>query len=351
MKYIIFLVLCINSFSQDIQALFATAQKQVVLIMAEDPEHKSTIRSNRELSYGSGFIIRADGLIATNNHVIRAAKKEFKDAIFKVGDYTGTRFNAKLVFEYSLKDIAFLKIEDKIFKGFPSSRVLDIGDSSKISVGDPVFFVGSPGGYFNSFHSGVVSGLNRASTAEGNVIYENMIQSNLNYAPGVSGSPMLNIEGEIIGINTLLISNPLVGGQIDLAIPSNILKRCLHDYDTYKESKLSILGIEVKLMTELYARKYGYANRFGVLVTHAHAGLPGKESGLRRHDRIVAVNGRTVYNSKILRGYLQEYPIGTKIKLKVYRKNRVIYMDIKLDDLDNFKPPKRFRKSRYYNFL
>jgi S1-C subfamily serine protease len=175
-----------------------------------------------------------------------------------------------------------------------------------------------------------------------------MIQSNLNYSPGMSGSPLLNTEGQVIGINTMLVSDSLIGGQVDLAIPSNILSRCIHDYHKYGESKMSFLGIEVKMMTELYARKQNFKDRYGVLLSFVHRGHSAHKAGLRRNDRIISINDRLVYNRTSLRGFLNEYTIGTQIKIKVQRRNRVFDVHLKIGDLDSFKPPRRFRESRYF---
>ena len=271
--------------------------------------------------------------------------------VFKILDYQGVMLTAKVVFEHNLRDIAILKITDKDFKGYPKSRVLTLADSSVVKVGQQVFTIGSPMGIFNSMHTGIISGLHRQTRShESSLIYGNLIQTDTNYSPGVSGSPLFNMKGEVLGINTMLLSS-MMGGQVDMAVPSNILKRAIHDYHKYKASKMSFIGVEALEIPDMRARKKGYKTRLGVTIINAFRSHPGYKQGLRVNDRIMEVDSRVILNSFMLRGVLQEFPIGKTVNIKIQRNKKILILKIKLGDMDNFKMPKNFSDRRLLKLI
>jgi serine protease Do len=377
MRTLLFLfVITYNLCATDLSSLYEKLNPAVVMIAVESNLKPSDERADREQPFGSGFIIASEGLVVTNYHVVRSARKSFEEdedteeveksfrphrkrslkkrkivPVFKILDYQGVMLTAKVVFEHNLRDIAILKITDKDFKGYPKSRVLTLADSSVVKVGQQVFTIGSPMGIFNSMHTGIISGLHRQTRShESSLIYGNLIQTDTNYSPGVSGSPLFNMKGEVLGINTMLLSS-MMGGQVDMAVPSNILKRAIHDYHKYKASKMSFIGVEALEIPDMRARKKGYKTRLGVTIINAFRSHPGYKQGLRVNDRIMEVDSRVILNSFMLRGVLQEFPIGKTVNIKIQRNKKILILKIKLGDMDNFKMPKNFSDRRLLKLI
>jgi serine protease Do len=273
---------------------------------------------------GSGFIYDASGLILTNHHVVDGADEITVDladgrvfqAVYKGGDPS--------------KDLAILQIKDKNFSGkLDSSYVAKLGVSSALRVGEWVVAIGSPFKLDHSVTVGIVSAKGRSLAIEGNVSYDNLIQTDASINPGNSGGPLLNMAGEVIGINTAI--NPM-GQGLGFAIPINLANRVTLDIARYGEVKRSWLGVWIEDVTPENFHYLGLENPRGVVIRRIGNGTPAQKVGLLPGDIIVRINGSLVRNSRILVEKIQEVPIGSSASLEVRRDGKTLNFDVELTE-------------------
>ncbi len=259
-------------------------------------------RDFKQRSLGSGFIIGKDGYIVTNNHVIENADKI--EVILK----NEKEFDAEIVGRDANTDLALIKI-----KAIDDLPVLKFGDSDTLSVGQWVMAIGNPFGLGHTVTAGIVS-------AKGRVIgsgpYDNFIQTDASINPGNSGGPLLNMAGEVVGINTAIIA----GGQgIGFAIPVNLAKGIIEQLKNSGEVTRGWLGVGIQDLSEEVADYYGIKERKGVLVTEVFPDDPADIAGIKPKDIILAVDGKTVENARELTGIIANIRVGDKVKIKVLR--------------------------------
>ncbi len=266
-------------------------------------------RPQKQRSLGSGFIISRDGYIVTNNHVIEGAdeiKVKFQD---KHGDKT---YDAKIVGTDPETDLALLKIDADT-----DLPTLKFGDSDKIKVGQWVVAIGNPFGLDHTVTAGIVS-------AKGRIIgagpYDNFIQTDASINPGNSGGPLLNLKGEVIGINTAIIAS---GQGIGFAIPSNLAKNVIEQLKKHKKVKRGWLGVSIQNLDENSAKALGLEAPKGALVASVTPGDPADKAGVKAGDVIIAVEGKVVENASDLTRKIGELLPGTKIKITIWRKGTV----------------------------
>lgn len=262
-------------------------------------------RDFKQRSLGSGFIIGKDGFIVTNNHVIENADKI--EVILK----NEKEFDAEIVGRDANTDLALIKI-----KAIGNLPVLKFGDSDTLSVGQWVMAIGNPFGLEHTVTAGIVS-------AKGRVIgsgpYDDFIQTDASINPGNSGGPLLNMEGEVVGINTAIVA----GGQgIGFAIPVNLAKGIIEQLKNSGEVTRGWLGVGIQDISEEVAAYYGIKERKGVLVTEVFPGDPADTAGIKPKDIILSVDGKTVENSRELTGMIANIRVGDKVKIKVMRDGR-----------------------------
>lgn len=260
----------------------------------------------REQAAGSGVIVdAARGYVLTNHHVIREAEQ----VIVTLKDRR--QFQAKLVGADPGTDIAVLQIPAQ------GLSALKVGDSDQLQVGDYVIAIGNPFGIGQTVTSGIVSALGRAGlTPEG---YEDFIQTDASINPGNSGGALVNLRGELVGINTAIIGP--AGGNVGIgfAVPSTMARAVMEQIVRYGEVRRGRLGIEMAELTPAIAKKLGVATLDGAAISGVQQGSPAEKGGLRPGDVIVAMNGRVVRSVSELRARLGLTPIGEEIELRLFR--------------------------------
>ena len=276
-------------------------------------------KERREQSLGSGVIVTQDGYIVTNNHVIEKAteikvvlsdKKEFKGKVIGVDPKT---------------DIAVIKIDAKELPTIPW------GDSDKLQVGEYVLAVGNPFGLTNTVTMGIISAVGRANV--GVAEYEDFIQTDAAINPGNSGGALVNIKGELIGINTAIFSRSGGYQGIGFAVPANMVKTVMESL--VKEGKVirGWLGVSIQDITPDLAKQFGIKDFKGALVGDVVEGSPAHKAGIKRGDVIIEYNGKAVDNVSHLRNMVAQTPIGTKSKLKLIRDKKEQEVEVTIGEL------------------
>lgn len=261
-----------------------------------------------QVGSGSGAVISPDGYIITNNHVVDGAIS--LDVIFS----DGSQRTAKLVGADPLMDLALLKVDGTVPTFIP------IGDSDTIRQGETVIAIGSPlGEYKNSVTVGVVSALNR--NLDGGMP-EGLIQTDAAINNGNSGGPLINMNGEIIGINTMVVrqsGNSTVVEGLGFAIPSNVMRRVSEQLIAKGEVRYPFLGITYVMITADIAEQYNLAAKQGVYVTSVIDGGPVASIGIKAGDVITEFDGVRLGQQASLPGVLLQHQPGDQVKLTVLR--------------------------------
>ncbi|MEJ5331039.1 MAG: DegQ family serine endoprotease [Desulfobaccales bacterium] len=259
-------------------------------------------RDFKQRSLGSGFIIDPKGLIITNNHVIEGADK------IKIKLAGGKEYQATVKGRDPKTDLALLQITAN--GPFPS---LTLGDSDAIKVGDWVIAVGNPFGLGHTVTQGIIS-------AKGRVIgagpYDNFLQTDAAINPGNSGGPLLNLKGEVIGINTAIVA---AGQGIGFAIPSNLAKSIIPQLMEKGKVTRGMLGVQVQVVTAELAKSFGLSEPMGALVAEVRPGTPAEKAGIKRGDIIIEFNGQPIKEMNELPRLVAATAPGTKATVKVLR--------------------------------
>jgi serine protease Do/serine protease DegQ len=263
-------------------------------------------RPPQEMAAGSGVIVDArQGLVITNHHVIKNAA----EVIVTLKDRR--QFPAKLVGTDPATDIAVLKIDA------PNLAALKLGDSDQLSVGDFVVAIGNPFGLGQTVTSGIVSALGRSGlNIEG---YEDFIQTDASINPGNSGGALINLRGELIGINTAIIGPSGGNVGIGFAVPVNMARAVMNQIVRFGEVRRGRLGIDIEDLTPDAAAKLKTPTAEGAIIANVQADSPADKAGLRRGDVVLAFNGRTVRSGPDLRNRLGLTAVGEDIELTVFR--------------------------------
>jgi len=279
----------------------------------DDPQ-----REHKQRSLGSGFIINQDGCIVTNSHVIENADK------IKVILKDGKEFEAEVVGLDSKTDIALIKVDPK--QNLPSVK---FGDSESLMVGQWVVAIGSPFGLEQTVTAGIVS-------AKGRVIgsgpYDDFIQTDASINPGNSGGPLLNMDGEVIGINTAIIES---GQGIGFAIPINLARGIIAQLKDHGAVTRGFLGVSIQNLSKDLAEYYNIQDGKGVLVVEVVPGSPADNAGIDAKDIILEVNGKKVETSRELSGLVADTAAGKTIEMKLLSdgENKIIKVEIgRMDD-------------------
>ncbi len=267
-------------------------------------------RARIEKSLGSGVILRADGLIVTNNHVIDKAEE------IRVVLSDRREFAAKIVLADKRTDIAVLRIDT----GGLELPFLELGDSDLLEVGDLVLAVGNPFGVGQTVTNGIVSAL--ARTSIGVADFRSFIQTDAAINPGNSGGELVGMDGMLIGVNTAIFSRDGGSLGIGFAVPSNMVRRILASAVSGKPLVRPWLGFTGKPVTSEIAKSLGLARSVGVLIEKVHRQGPVARAGLKPGDVIVAVGRHDVDDVQALRFRVATRPIGDSVTFEVIRRAR-----------------------------
>ncbi len=276
------------------------------------------------IGLGSGVIIDPNGYIVTNYHVVKGADD------IRVVMADGRKFKPEWVRTDEPTDLALIKIKAK------GLSALKFADSDKVKVGDWVLAVGNPFGLDNTVTQGIVSYVGRGLRISS---YSNYIQTDAAINPGNSGGPLVNYRGQIIGINTAIISRTASYAGIGFAIPSNTVKFVVDQLKVSKEVVRSYLGVTIQDMDAGIAKSFGLNSTAGSVISGVKPGSPASKGGLKVGDVILVFNGTKVKNSEHLKDLVAQVKPGTKVKVIVWRNNKKVTLNIKLE-----KMPKEFLK-------
>lgn len=294
----------------DIISMVESAQKGVVSIAVSQlslSKDQGVVTSDSNI--GTGFVVDASGWIITNQHVVSSTTADYK-----VVTSDGNQYDVTEIARDDANDIAILKIDAK------DLTVLSLGDSDNLAVGQDAVAIGTPlGEYSGSVTKGIISGLDRTVTASSSWYggtsrtYEGVIQTDAAVNPGNSGGPLLNSQGEVIGVNFATTSD---ADNISFALPINVVKEKIEEYRTYGKFIKSYLGVSYQMISEFEA--YYYTNVVaGAFIQSIDTEGPAYAAGIRKGDIITKFGEDTVNTS--LSTLIQKHKVGDKVDVEYYR--------------------------------
>ena len=271
---------------------------------------------------GSGFIIDKQGLVVTNNHVIQGAEDIF------VSVNGSKEYKAKVIGKDPYMDLAVLKIESN-----EKFQPVSFGDSDKARIGDWVIAIGNPFGFGGTVTSGIISSRNRDI---GLTRYDDFIQTDASINVGNSGGPLFNLNGEVIGINTAIIA-PGSSGSIGIgfAIPSNPASKVISQLIKYGETKRGWLGVRIQEVTKEIAEVEKLEKPEGALVASVAEKSPADKGGIKAGDIILEFDGKKVDTMRTLPKLVAETEVGKRVKVKVWRNQKLISKNVTLGRLES----------------
>ena len=295
----------------------------------EQPRSRERERTFVQEGLGSGVIVSPDGYILTNNHVVKEADE------IRVITVDKKEYEAELIGRDEKTDVAVVKIKGK---NLPYAK---LGDSDNIKVGQIVLAVGNP---FSkelqaTVTNGIISAKGRSGIGTG-TFYQDFIQTSAAINPGNSGGALVNLKGEVIGINTAIISSSGGFNGIGFAIPINMAK---HVMDMIIEKGYVVrgyLGVIPQAVDDDMAEAFGLKEKRGALIASVEAGTPADEAGLKEQDIVVAMNGTPIKDDTDFRLRIAEYKPGSKVKLKVFRDGKYLTIPVVLGERPDDKPKK-----------
>lgn len=270
-------------------------------------------------SLGSGFLIDTDGHIVTNNHVIEDA--DLIEVTFPDGD----TYEATLIGRDPATDIAVLQIDAD-----PSIPTVSFGDSDAAEVGEWVIAIGNPFGYSGSVAAGIISARNRDISA-GN--YDDFIQTDVAINQGNSGGPLFNMDGDVIGVNTAILSPTGYSVGISFSVPSDLAESVVEQLITYGETRRGYVGIRTQKVSSGIARAYGLDKAMGALIRSVVDDGPAAKAGLEKGDLIVRVGDRDITDTRVLFRAVAEAPIDQDIEVEFIRRKRTQTAMVRIERL------------------
>ena len=291
--------------------------------------------TRKAMALGSGFIIDAKGIVVTNNHVIKGAE----DILVRVnGD---KEYKVTIIGSDPLSDIAVLKMETKN-KFIP----VKFGDSDKARIGDWVIAIGNPFGLGGTVTSGIISARNRSI---GLSRYEDFIQTDASINQGNSGGPLFNMDGDVIGINTAILSPTGASSGIGFAIPSNSAKRVIDQLIEFGETKRGWLGVRIQVVTKEIADAEKLDKPKGALVSNVAEGSPSDKAGILPGDIILEFKGTLINKMQELPLIVAQTDVGETVEVKVWRNSKELIKKItlgRLETSEDFKAEKKLEKPK-----
>lgn len=278
-------------------------------------------RGFEQRGIGTGVIVSENGYILTNNHVVAGADK------VQVTLSDKRSIPAEVVGTDKPTDLAVLKIDAD---GLVAAQ---LGDSEALEAGDWVLAIGSPFGLEQTVTAGIVSATGRANV--GITDYEDFVQTDAAINPGNSGGPLVNLRGEVIGINTAIASRTGGSMGVGFAIPSNMAKSVLDNLIQYGRVERGYLGAMIQDLNEDLASSFGYKSTEGVLIGDVIDDSPASRAGLRAGDIVTQLNGKPVADANELRNAIAATKAGTEVKLRVFRDGQEEEMSVKVGQLES----------------
>ena len=272
----------------------------------------------RQQGLGSGFIIEPDGMILTNNHVVANAEK----IIVKLQD--DREFEGRVVGTDARTDIAVIKINAN------NLPVVPLGDSEQLQVGEWVVALGSPFGLANTVTAGIVSAKGRWIGAGP---YDSFIQTDASINPGNSGGPLINLRGEVVGMNTAIFSRTGANIGIGFAIPISLVKELLPELKSKGKVTRGWLGVSIQQLTADLAASLGMDKPDGALVATVAEGSPAEKGGIKVGDVIVEYNGKPIRHSSELPILVARTEVGKTVPLKVFRGKDEVRLSVTVEEL------------------
>ena len=295
-------------------------------------QFRGSPQEKKQEGQGSGFVVSEDGLILTNNHVVGGADEitvRFQD---------GRTLDAELVGTDEKSDVAVIRVKGKDLPALP------IGNSDKLNIGNWVIAVGNPFGLSATLTVGVVSAKGRANM--GITDYEDFIQTDAAINPGNSGGPLLNVHGEVVGINTAIYSRS--GGYmgIGFAIPIKMALKIKDQLVEYGEVQRGKIGAYIQELTPEVAQYFGLSSsQKGVLIAEVMENGPADKAGLKAGDVVIQLNGQAMTSSAQFRNRVALTTPGTKVQIQVLRKQKKKEIDVIIEPLNGSSKRKRSSRS------
>jgi len=291
---------------------------------------KSQLKEKRIIGGGTGFIVSSDGLVLTNKHVVIDDSAEYE-----VITNDGQSYPAQVLAKDTINDLAVIKIDSQDLQPLP------LGDSDQIEIGQTVIAIGNALSEFkNTVTRGVVSGINRRVEAGGNgfsEVIEEAIQTDAAINPGNSGGPLLDLKGNVIGINTAISQQ---GQLVGFAIPVNEAKRIIDSIEKYGKIVRPFLGVRYMIINKQIAAANGLAVDYGALIIKGTniediaivPGSPADKAGLEANDIILEVGGQKIDENHSLARVLSKYNPGDEVELKILHDGEEKFFSVTLDE-------------------
>ncbi len=283
-----------------------------------------------QVATGSGVIVSKDGYIVTNNHVVENADE------VEVMMSNNKSYKAKIIGRDADTDLALVKIEAS------ELPAIDFANSDSVLIGEWVMAVGNPFNLESTVTAGIVSAKSRninllgnQEQKQNNTAIESFIQTDAAVNPGNSGGALVNVNGELVGINTAIASPTGTYAGYSFAVPSNIVKKVIFDLKKFGISQRGFLGVSIRTMDDKTAKEVGFDKPYGVYVDGVNKGSAAEESGLRNKDVITKINGVKVNSSPELQEQVARYSPGDKLEVEVIRDGKTSSINVTLKNKYN----------------
>ena len=287
-------------------------------------------------SLGSGFVIKKNGIVVTNNHVIANAD----DIVVIVNN---KEYDAKVLGADPYADVAVIQIESK-----ETFTPVQFGDSDKARVGDWVVAIGNPFGLGGTVTSGIISARNRDINL---TRYDDFIQTDASINQGNSGGPLFNLDGQVIGINTAILSPSGTSSGIGFAIPANAASNIINQLIKFGETKRGWLGVRIQQVTKEIAEVQQLKEPNGALIAGVSEGSPAEKSGIKPGDIILEFDGKKIKTMRNLPKIVANTEVGKNVNVKIWRNKKLISKQLVLGRLESSKEflaeNKKIKKPKY----
>ena len=288
-----------------------------------EPRNRDREQEFRSSSQGTGFFISQDGYIVTNNHIVENAIK------VDIVSLSGEEYSAEVVGTDPRTDLALLKVDAN------NLPYLELGDSSALKVGEWVLAVGNPLGLSHTVTAGIVSAKGRQLAGGGGVPdYQDFIQTDASINRGNSGGPLINMKGDVVGINSMIISPSGGNIGIGLAIPTSLAKGVIKQLKEKGRVVRGYLGVTIYPVTDDYVKLLNLKSKEGAVVNTVEPGTPAEKAGLKPYDVIVALNGEPIKDNVDVRFKIADIEPGTKVELTIIRDGKEEKVKVKITELD-----------------